>query len=211
MNTLAIFGGTFDPVHNGHIEASKAVQTHFHFDAYNFLPCNIPSIKPPTIANAQQRIDMLRLALKNFKQFNIDLREIKHDTPSYMIDTLYSFREEYKDTSITLIIGYDAFLSLPKWHKWQEIITLANLLVINRQLFSDSLIPKEIQELIKQHKSTNKLALLSNKFGVIYEFDAGNYPISSTLIKKQLKQNNNVEALLPKEISDYIKQWGLYQ
>jgi nicotinate-nucleotide adenylyltransferase len=211
MHHIAIFGGTFDPVHNGHLQTNLAIQSHFHFDDYYFLPCKIPALKPPTLANTTQRIDMLALAIKPFKNFHIDLREIYRDSPSYMVETLQNYRLEYADASITLIMGYDAFLSLPKWYQWEKIITLANLLVINRNQYSDRPIPDEIKALLTAHQSLEKRTLLKASHGVIYEFDAGDYPISSTEIRDQLQRKLNIETKLPKEVYEYIKQWGLYQ
>ena len=111
MHSIAIFGGTFDPIHNGHILTSLAIQKSFQFSSYRFIPCKVPAIKPASTASTEQRIHMLRLALKNYNQFEIDLREIKRDTPSYMVETLKSLRKDYPYASITLILGFDAFLS----------------------------------------------------------------------------------------------------
>lgn len=211
MRSIAIFGGTFDPVHNGHIQTSAAIQSNFHFDYYYFVPCKIPTIKPNSFANTQQRIDMLQLAIKNFKNFSLDLREVNRDTPSYMVETLKSFRDENEDASISLIIGYDAFLSLHHWHQWENIIELANLLVINRNNYAHLAIPEAVELLLKQHQCVRKSQLLTSRSGTIILFDAGNYEISSTDIREELKLKKNVEDKLPKAVYEYIKQSGLYQ
>lgn len=210
MRSIAILGGTFDPVHNGHIQTSLFIQSSFNFDTYYFLPCKTPIIKPPTCVSAQQRIEMLQLAIKNYPAFKLDLREIKRDSPSYMVETLTSFREENKDAAITLIMGYDAFLSLPQWHQWEKIITLANLLVINRSQFSAYPIPETIKKLLTKHKTEIKTDLSTKSAGVIYLFNAGNYEISSTHIREELKENKPVETKLPKEVYEYIKLQALY-
>lgn len=211
MPSIAIFGGTFDPVHNGHIQTSLAIQTHFNFDTYNFLPCKVSTIKPPSFANSQQRVEMLQLAIKSYPDFKIDLREIERDSPSYMVETLESFRTENENASISLILGYDAFLSLPQWHHWEKIIKLANLLVINRMQFSNDPVPESIKKLLKTNKTEIKADLLVKNAGVIYLFNAGNYEISSTNIREELIKNKNIESKLPKEVFNYIKQQELYQ
>lgn len=211
MRSIAIFGGTFDPVHAGHIQVSLSIQSHFNFDVYLFLPCKVPTLKPPTLANNEQRIEMLQLAIQPYPQFQLDLREMKRDTPSYMVETLSSFRLENKDASITLILGFDAFLSLAQWHQWEKIIQLANLLIINRTSFAQCSTTKPIEELLSKHATVEKEALLTRKAGIIYLFDAGDYEISSTDIRKALSANKQTKTMLPKEVYQYIKQQGLYQ
>lgn len=210
MHTLAIFGGTFDPVHHGHIQTSINIQAHAHFDSYYFLPCKVPIIKAATVASTAQRIDMLHLAIKNYPDFQIDLREINRDTPSYMVDTLNSFRKEFPNASISLILGYDAFLSLPKWHEWEKIMSLAHLFVINRAAFSSCMIPQSIRKLLQLHKNSDINELKTHSSGFIYEFDAGHYDLSSTMLRAELKKysptaTQNIESSNLKKSPDTMK------
>lgn len=211
MHSIAIFGGTFDPVHNGHIKTSINIQAHVHFDRYCFLPCKVPIIKAPTIASTTQRIDMLQLAIKDSPLFQIDLREINRETPSYMVDTLDSFRKEFPNASISLILGYDAFLSLPKWHEWEKIISLSHLFVINRAAFSSCIIPESIIKLLQLHKNTDINELKTHSSGFIYEFDAGSYDLSSTALRAELKihsplANQSIESCNLKKSPDAMNQ-----
>lgn len=210
MRSIALFGGTFDPIHNGHIETSCRIQATFHFDTYYFLPCKIPALKAAAHASSQQRIDMLQLAIPESQHFAVDAREIYRSTPSYTVDTLESFREENEEASISLILGYDAFLSLPQWHEWEKIITLANILVINRNEFAKLPIPEDLEELLKTHQSLRKSKLLTTRSGVIVRFDAGHYEESSTGIREELSANHNVNHLIPQPVLDYITEQGLY-
>lgn len=211
MHSIALLGGTFDPVHNGHINTSIKIQSVFNFDSYYFLPCKDPTIKAKASASAQHRVEMLKIALRDLPVFDIDLREIKRDSPSYMVDTLHSLRAENPESSITLIMGYDAFLGLAHWHDWEHLIKLANLLVINRNKFSGSPIPEPIKKLVQQHKTDNPQALLNQKAGIIYFFDAGNYEISSTNLRTELKHHQKVNQELSEDVYKYIRQQGLYQ
>lgn len=211
MQCIAIFGGTFDPIHNGHLQTSVTIQNYFNFNHYLFLPCKIPAIKPAALANNQQRIHMIELALKDHTDFSLDLREIERDTPSYMVETLESFRLEYPKASITLVIGYDAFISLPRWHQWQKIISLANLLVINRDEFAQQELPEVMHEFLQKHQVTEKELIKTNRCGQVYLFDAGNYPISSTAAREALKRKKDVQDILPNEVYNYIKLQELYQ
>ncbi|RUR19768.1 nicotinate-nucleotide adenylyltransferase [Legionella sp. km535] len=211
MHSIAIFGGTFDPVHNGHIETSITLQNYYQFNSYYFLPCKIPAIKPPAHASNEQRIEMLKLALKKLPEFSIDLREINRDSPSYMVETLQSFRKDYPHASISLIIGYDSFLSLPQWYQWNQIKELANLVVINREHYKRTPVPEALAHLIAANKNCSKKELLNSESGIICFFDAGDYAISSTDIRNKLKQNLDVNKELPKKVYEYIKLWALYQ
>ncbi|MFI4918273.1 MAG: nicotinate-nucleotide adenylyltransferase [Legionellales bacterium] len=213
MHSIAIFGGTFDPIHNGHIQTSINIQNTFHFDRYYFLPCKAPVLKSPSLANSEQRIAMLNLAIKPHPEFQLDLREIHRESPSYMVDTLESLRTENPTASVTLIIGHDAFLSLPQWHHWEKIPQLANLLVINRAELSrqKSITSEAIKKLLKNHQTKNKTDLLMSLAGSVVLFDAGNYTISSTLIREEIKQEKMTSGLLPDEVCNYIKQLQLYQ
>lgn len=211
MHTIAIFGGTFDPIHKGHLQTSLTLQAYFGFDSYIFLPCKMPTIKPPTHASSEQRISMIQLAIKDYPYFKLDLREIMRDTPSYMVETLESFRLQNPNASIILIIGYDAFLSLPRWFQWEKLITFAHLLIINRLEFSHQPIPKNLHQFLKKYERNNKENLLTTPAGSIFLFDAGNYSISSSLIRDEIRKGVNVKNKLPFQVYEYIKSQGLYQ
>lgn len=210
MHSIAIFGGTFDPIHNGHLQVSLSIQTHFNFNFYFFVPCKIPVLKAPTLASNEQRVEMIKLALKNQQPFKLDLREIERNTPSYMVETLQSFREDYPEASITLILGFDAFLSLTHWHQWEKIVTLAHLLVINRDEFAKHHLPERLEDFLKNHQTQDKEKLLTSKAGAIYLFDAGTYDISSTKVREEIKKGADLKAKLPLEVWEYIKRQGLY-
>lgn len=210
MQSIAIFGGTFDPVHKGHLLASSRIQSAFQFDTYSFLPCNIPVLKPAAAVSKEHRIRMLQLALNEYPQFHLDLRELQRNSPSYMVDTLKSFRTEAEQASITLILGYDAFLSLPQWHQWEKIISLANLLVINRKGYTQKILVKPLKTFLAQHQSHNPKDLLNHPSGVLYQFDAGDYDISSISIREQLKKGEAIDSSIPQSVYEYIKEQGLY-
>lgn len=210
MHSIAIFGGTFDPIHQGHLQTSVNIQNHFKFDDYYFLPCKTPTLKSASLASKQQRLDMLSLALKSYPEFKIDRREIDRDTPSYMTETLLSFRREYPNDSISLIIGYDAFLSLPRWHQWEKLITFANILVINRMQYQNEVIDVALETLIHSNQCKKPIDILQFKSGKLAFFDAGNYDISSTDIRLDLKHRQHLTDKIPHEVLEYIKSQHLY-
>ena len=210
INNVLIYGGAFDPPHNGHLNTAIAVQNHFHFDRFIFLPSKTPVLKNPSLASCEQRLEMLNLAIKGHPEFEVDPRETTRDTPSFMVETLESFRQELGYmTSITLGLGRDAFLQLPKWHAWEKIISLCNILVIKRDVgVADE--GKSLRKLVLMHETSDKSILKISPHGKIYPFDAGHYPISSSWIREQLKTGQDVGAYLPAGVYEYIKNRALY-
>ncbi|MBN9229769.1 MAG: nicotinate-nucleotide adenylyltransferase [Legionella sp.] len=210
MHKIALFGGTFDPIHNGHIKTSLSIQHSFHFDEYYFIPCKNQVLKPEARASNQQRIQMLNLAVNFYPQFSIDLCEMERDSPSYTLNTLTHMRQQWPDAAITLILGYDSFLSLPQWYHWQELITLANILVINRDNYRLIPLSKPLEDFLQQYQTLNKEDFLSHTLGAVYFFNAGNYQVSSSEIRKKISEHVDVSTLLPENVYQFIKDEGLY-
>ncbi|WP_165474692.1 nicotinate-nucleotide adenylyltransferase [Legionella nagasakiensis] len=212
MRHLIIYGGSFDPPHNGHLKTAIAVQNEFHFDRFLFLPCKIPVLKEVTMASCAQRISMLRLALLPYRKFDVDTREIERHAPSYMVNTLESFRQEVGEkTPITLLMGLDAFLHLPKWHQWRQLLELSHILVIERPGTNPLNIPQSLKTLLSHRETTEKNSLLTEANGKIVRYDAGQYDISSSWLRQQIKTGMDVHHYLPPAVYHYIKEQGLYQ
>lgn len=214
MHNVLIFGGTFDPVHNGHLQTAKSIQKQFDFEQVLFLPCKIPLLKQKATANEQQRVCMLNLALAEQSpnyHFKLDLRELERETPSYMVTTLEDFRNQWQDQrSITLLMGLDTFYQLPQWHRWQRLLTLCNLLVIDRPGVTQEP-PDEIKQILKIHLTKTGDALKQHSYGLIYRYNAGLYDLSSTNIRKRLQQGENVHQQLPNVVNQYIEENELYR
>lgn len=209
---LMIYGGTFDPPHHGHLNTAKAVQDHMHFEHLVFLPCKIPVLKKAAESTVEQRITMLRLALEHETPFEIDLREITRDTPSFMVETLKSFRQDWgPDAAITLLLGMDAFLDLPRWHEWRTILQLSHLLIIKRTDIDEKKNSAPLKELLQIHETLDKQALKTTPFGKIYRYNAGEYAISSSGLRAQMKASHDIAAYVPKKVYEYIKTEALYQ
>lgn len=213
MHSLIIYGGTFDPVHNGHIETARQVQNHFHFERFMFLPCKIPLLKNQAVATPTQRIKMLELALAPYPgNFEINLSEINRDTPSYTVDSLQAFRTQLgPEIAITLLMGADAFNELPRWHRWLKLLTLANILVIDRAGFNEPMSAAPLLKvLIQKHETFDGSALTKQAQGLVYRYDAGHFNISASLIRAQLYEGKSLQGYLPAAVLSYIKQNNLY-
>lgn len=221
MKSILLFGGTFDPIHNGHMNIARAVQKKFHFDRFLFLPCKIPALKQEAHACAQDRIEMLIRALAEQPKkyhFALDTREILRESPSYTVLTLHQFRAEFgTDFPITLLLGLDSFQQIPLWYQWEKLIDLANILVISRPNYSKISLPATLQtwkSYVIQDEVYGKSAqqtLLSAPYGHIYFFDAGHYNISSTDIREKLRNHATVGSDLNAQVLNYIRNHHLYE
>lgn len=211
LQHLALFGGTFDPIHYGHLQVAQAVQKHFQFEKFFFLPCKRPPLKQESLAGPQQRIEMIQLALQDFPILHaeISLEEINRAGPSYMTDTLRAFRSKYgRHIAMTLLLGEDAFLNLPHWHESDQLLTLANLLIIPRTTHHSS---KAVSTLLSTHETHTYTDLLHTPHGLIYQLNTDLYPISSTAIRDHVHQGKPIQKFVSPRVEAYIMENGLYR
>ncbi len=206
---IGIFGGTFDPVHNGHLRVAEALSAALPFDELRLLPCGEPAHRTPPQAGADDRIAMLQLAIEGHSSLLIDEREVRRKGPSYMVDTLALLREESGDQSLVLIIGWDAFVGLPTWHCWQQIIELAHLLVVQRP-GSVTALCDELQQLLQQHQTDDAVALKQRSAGYVLLQPVDAVDLSSTEVRARLAAKEDVSERLPVAVSAYIKEQHLY-
>ncbi|MBL1259955.1 MAG: nicotinate-nucleotide adenylyltransferase [Thiotrichaceae bacterium] len=206
---IGIFGGTFDPVHNGHLHVAKALSKALPFDELRLLPCGEPAHRAPPKASVDDRIGMLQLAIEGMPSLLIDEREVRRQGPSYMVDTLASLRKELGDESLVLIIGWDAFVGLPRWHRWQQIIELAHLLVMQRP--GHSVEPGgELVQLLQQHQTDDVSELAGRASGSVSLQTVDAVDVSSTEVRARFAAKEDVSDLLPVAVSAYIKEQHLY-
>lgn len=130
---IGILGGAFDPIHYGHLMMAKHCLYAYTLDAVRFVPTAKPLLKAACVAKPWQRAAMVGLAITEYPKFYLDTRELLRDTPSYTVLTLQSLRADYPDDQLFWILGADAFADLPKWHHFEEIATLCDLLVLSRE------------------------------------------------------------------------------
>ncbi len=210
---LVLFGGTFDPVHFGHLRAALEIRERLAVSDVRLLPCHIPAHRDQPSSTAEHRIQMIRLAIacdQGETGLTLDTRECEHPHTSYTVSTLQSLRKEYGDTKpIILTLGMDAFNALPRWHQWQELLRLAHLLVVQRPdtpLSRDS----QIQALLTQYQLFTKDDLTRTSHGGLWIEPITPLAISATNIRKQISLGHSARYLLPDVVWQYIKQQGLY-
>ncbi|VAW85219.1 Nicotinate-nucleotide adenylyltransferase [hydrothermal vent metagenome] len=206
---IGIFGGTFDPVHNGHLRVAEVLSEALLFDQLRLLPCGEPAHRAAPQASADDRIAMLQLATEEHSSLVIDEREVRRKGPSYMVDTLALLREELGHEPLVLIIGWDAFIGLPTWQRWQQIIELAHLLVVQRP-GSVTAPCDEMQQLLQQHQTDDVTELKQRSAGCILLQPVDVVDVSSTEVRARLAAKEDVSELLPVAVNAYIKEQHLY-
>lgn len=205
----AWFGGSFDPVHNGHLIAAQEVVEQLHLDRLNFTPCYLSPHKQRTACSSQDRINMLRLALEGSKHFALDLRELERRGPSYSIDTLGELRSQFGDDFCLLwVIGWDAFIELHTWYRWQRIIELCNMVVVNRPGFAQQ-IPEQVQTWCAG-KEVVKEELLHFNFGKVLFLNTPMMEVSSSVIRKRRQNGLPIKYFTPEKVEQYIVEHKLF-
>jgi len=204
---IGIFGGTFDPVHYGHLRSALEVYEIFGLSKLLLIPSAQPPHRAQPEASAIQRFQMLELAVGNKTELCVDARELDRNKPSYMVDTLASLSEDYPQESLLLFIGNDAFKQLTSWHEWRRLFDLAHIIVMTRP-------GTEIDTLdafFKQRHCQQLTELASFKAGKLYFQQVTSLDISATAIRQMIINQQNPGFLLPDSVIAYIRQHQLYQ
>ena len=198
---IGIFGGSFDPVHLGHLKTAKSIKKELNFERLFLLPCHDPVHKNSLHYSPKQRLEMLNLAIKDYPSLEIDTREIEREGNSYMIDTLADLTEEFKGKTICLIIGMDSFLRFKTWKKWDEFARLVHLIVLPRN--TDGLVEKNL-ETFDVAIDNNDLNISSS--GLLYFSNSELIDISSTDIRGKIASNQNLDGLMPSSVIKFLQK-----
>jgi len=206
---IGILGGSFDPIHYGHLHIALTLYQQLHLSEVRFIPCKNSVSNKKIVANVQQRLTMLKLALQPYSYFSIDEQELHRSTPSYMIETLAALRQKWGDRSLGLILGYDNLVKLDHWHQWASLIDYAHLLIVPRP---DQAEPysKEIDAFIEKHRTHDASLLTRQPAGLLFMTHGQALPISATDIRKTIASGSYPFGLLPSTVLDYILEQKLY-
>ncbi|MDX1454535.1 MAG: nicotinate-nucleotide adenylyltransferase [Gammaproteobacteria bacterium] len=205
---LGVFGGMFDPVHHGHLRPALEVAEQARLDHVRLLPCAIPPHRDIPSATAEQRRDMLELAVADYDMFSVDSQELERSGTSYTIDTLESLRAELPEAMLVLMLGEDAFAGLHRWHRWQEIFSLAQVVIMRRPGGTE-----EFDAAIDQELSARRcpIADLPGKDrGAIAMAEVTPLQISSTLIRHVVGRGEDPGFLVPEPVARYLREKRIY-
>ena len=208
-HSIVIFGGTFDPVHLGHLRAAEEIHEQLGMDEFRFLPCGQPPHREAPVASAAQRLEMLQLALAETTEFQVDERELHREGPSYMVDTLHSFRAEFPHSSLALVIGQDAANSLNRWYRWQEIPKLSHVVIMSRHGGS-ARYPDEVRAMVTSLRTERPASLKDAHSGKVLELEIDSLPVSASAIRGLVKAGRSVRFLVPAPVLKFIDQQDLY-
>lgn len=208
----AIYGGTFDPIHYGHLKPVEALAKQVALHQITIMPNNVPPHRSQPEANSQQRKAMVELAIAGNPLYRLDARELERSTPSYTVETLEQVRSEQGLLQpLAFIIGQDSLLSLQRWHRWESLLDLCHLLVCQRPGYPVLMETIEQQRWLDCHSTTSVEALHAAPAGKIYLAQTPMYDISATMIRQRLAQNLPCDELVPAPVLAFIQQHNLYQ
>lgn len=210
MRLIGILGGTFDPIHYGHIRLALEAHKQLDLDQVRLIPLNIPPHRTPPVASSAHRRTMIELAINDVPGLCIDLRELENENISYTVNTLKSLQQEFIDDTLCLIVGRDAFNKIDSWKDWQTLLNYAHIIVANRPGELTNSISSELKDWVEQHQTNDSALLKNNLNGYIYFIDIPMLDISSNMIRELYSQQKTVDDLLPSQTLSYIQENHLY-
>ena len=205
----AVFGGTFNPIHNGHLRSAQELLDRLPIAHLRFVPAHIPPHRELPEVSSEERARMVEAAIAEDPRLSCDRRELARAGPSYTVDTLVSLRSELgSQTPLVLVVGCDAFQELDTWYRWRELATLAHLVVMARPGWS---LPRDGDPAVLLRKRYAPASDLAHApYGCVVPVELQPWPVSSTEIRALLQSGGNAQALLPPATLAYVQQHGLY-
>ncbi|MEX0941198.1 MAG: nicotinate-nucleotide adenylyltransferase [Pseudomonadales bacterium] len=208
---IAIFGGTFDPVHFGHLRSAIEIQEALDVSRVMFIPSYSPPHRDAPACLPIHRLEMLRLATRDVPCFEVDDREILREGKSFTIDTLRSLRTELGELApLSMIVGFDAFRLLDQWREWRALMDYAHLVVLERPGWDESGLPTELANLLNERFVDDPLCLHSEANGRLCRLKLTQMDISASMVRKIFREGRSADYIVPKEVISYVYGHGLY-
>ncbi|MBC7984769.1 MAG: nicotinate-nucleotide adenylyltransferase [Candidatus Obscuribacterales bacterium] len=209
MFPIGIFGGTFDPIHYGHLRTAFELQQALRLTEIRFMPAGNPPHREQMIATTEQRVAMVAAAIADHPGFVMDDRETRREGPSYSVDTLAQLRAEFPERPLCLIVGMDAFLGLPNWHQWRDILQLSHLVVAHRPGWKAPTMGP-LGEVLVDHGTGGVNDLHDSLAGKIFIHAVTQLEISSTEVRKLIGAGRDPRYLMPDGVRTLIAQTRCY-
>jgi nicotinate-nucleotide adenylyltransferase len=201
-------GGTFDPIHYGHLRPAQAAMHTLSLDSLRVIPALLPPLRAAPIATPAQRLDMVRLACAEFPGFIPDDRELRRDGPSYTVDTLTSLRAELgNEVSLCWLVGADAFAAIDRWRDAKHLFDLAHFIVLARP----GSVPLAPPDWLRASVTTDATAIRARPHGAVLSVAEAQQDISASMIRARLAHGESVTGLLPEAVSRYLHAHHLYE
>jgi nicotinate-nucleotide adenylyltransferase len=207
---IALFGGTFDPVHFGHLRAALEAAEQLGASEMRLVPAGQPPHRDMPVAEAAHRLEMLRLAAAGHAGFIVDDREVRRSGPSWMVDTLAGIREEAGPVPLVLCIGQDAANDLDRWRDWRRLFDLAHFAVLRRP-DAHSAYRDELFEEMRRRRVDHAQGLRETPAGRVLSLAITQLDISATTIRERVARGRSPAFLLPDAVAGYIRDHGLYR
>jgi len=198
---IGIYGGSFDPVHLGHLKTATSIKNELGIERLFLLPCYQPVHKQSLNYTSEQRLEMLSLAIQDFPELEIDTREILREGSSFMIDTLIELVEEFNNHTICLIIGMDSFINFKTWKQWDEFADLVHMVVLPRSGDQPDKKSLDTFDLAK-----DKDHLKSELTGLLYFSNSKLIDISSSDIRDKIANDQNLDQLVPSSVINLLQK-----
>jgi len=212
---IGLLGGTFDPIHYGHLRLAEEMGELLGLDEVRIVPAGHPPHRGRPRVDAMHRLAMARLAVAGNPRFVLDEREVHKVTPSYSVETLTALRGELPaGTPLILFMGADAFMGLTTWHRWQELPELAHLAVAHRPGFTSAVwedaLPEPLRRLLAIRRCEQPGELVERPAGLIHLHAITQLDISASQIRERALRGRSLRYLLPDSVIDYIQENHLY-
>jgi nicotinate-nucleotide adenylyltransferase len=212
MALLGFYGGTFDPIHQGHLQLALYVRQHCQLKELQLLPCHLPPHRAHPGVNSVHRAKMVELAISPYPQLKLNTLELSKNSPSYTVETLELLRQTYPNDTLCFVIGMDSLCAFQSWFRYQDILHLCHLLVCQRPGYQ---LNTTAQTLLQSHGATDMTELSQQTSGKILLLDNPLFDISATQIRagfaNQTRQNTPDPSLQIPQVLAYIHQHQLYQ
>ncbi len=209
MAGIGILGGTFDPVHCGHLRLALEVRDLLALDNVRLLPAPNPRLRDAPRADVSRRLELLHAAVDGEPGLEVDPRELARDGPTHTVETLESYRQEFSDDVIVFILGMDSFRSLDRWHRWRELTSLAHLVVAQRP--GGSLPgPGPVADLLEERRCDDPASVMAKPAGHIMICAPPPLDISATRVRALIAEGRSIRFLVPDKVIELIDRTRCY-